>query len=113
MISSRRMDEFLQRLEERYDRIIIDSPPVLAVTDAVVLSGKVDGTIVVVKANETNRNAMLKTKEILESVQSSNLIGTILNMVETGKTGGYYYYHHYYGKYGKYGQKHEKQEQTT
>ncbi len=112
LLGSRRMDEFLQKVEERYDRIIIDSPPVLAVTDAVVLSGKVDGTIVVVKANETNRNAMLKTKEILESVQSSNLIGSILNMVETGKTGGYYYYH-YYGKYGKYGQKHKKQEQTT
>ncbi|MFC1548331.1 GumC family protein [Candidatus Omnitrophota bacterium] len=112
LLGSKKMSGLLAQLEERYDRIIIDTPPVLAVTDAVVLSGKVDGTIIVVKAGETNRNAVIKTKEIIESVQSSNLIGAVLNMVETGKTGGHYYYYHYYGKkYGHYGQ--EKKEQTS
>ena len=96
------MDALLEELEGRYDRVIIDTPPVLAVTDAVVLSGKVDGMIVVVRAGETNRNALLKTKEILGSAHGSNLIGVILNMVETGKGGGHYYYYQYYGKYGKY-----------
>jgi len=102
LLGSSKMDELLEELENRYDRVIIDTPPVLAVTDAVVLSGKVDGTIVVVKGGDTNRHALLKTKEILESVHSSNLIGVVLNMVETGKGGGHYYYYQYYGKYGKY-----------
>jgi capsular exopolysaccharide synthesis family protein len=105
LLGSKKMDGLLAQLEERYDRIVIDTPPILAVTDAVVLSGKVDGSILVIRAGETNRNAVLKTKEIIETVQSSNLIGAVLNMVETGKTGGYYYYYHYYGKYGKYGDK--------
>ncbi|MFC1644111.1 polysaccharide biosynthesis tyrosine autokinase, partial [Candidatus Omnitrophota bacterium] len=110
LLGSKKMNELLQTLEGRYDRIIIDSPPVLAVTDAVVLSGKVDGSIIVVRAGETNRNAVLKTREIMESLAASNVIGVILNMVETGKTGGHYYYYHYYGKYGKYGHKDEKKQ---
>ncbi|MFH1879153.1 MAG: polysaccharide biosynthesis tyrosine autokinase [Candidatus Omnitrophota bacterium] len=108
LLGSQRMNDLLRQLEDKYDRIIIDTPPVLAVTDAVVLSGKVDGTIVVIKAGETNRNAVSKTKEILESVKSANLIGAVLNMVEVANAGGYYYYYHYYGKYGKYGHKQVK-----
>ncbi|MBU1656560.1 MAG: CpsD/CapB family tyrosine-protein kinase, partial [Candidatus Omnitrophica bacterium] len=114
LLGSKKMDALLEKLEKRYDRIIIDSPPVLAVTDAVVLSGRVDGTILVVKCGETHRNAALQSKEILESVKSSNVIGAVLNMVEKGKTGGYYYYQ-YYGKYGKYGHDYEgsKQKKTS
>ncbi len=102
LLGSKKMDNLLKELEEKHDRIIIDTAPVLAVTDSVVLSSKVDGTIVVVKAGDTNRNAVLKTKEILQSVHSSNLIGVVLNMVNTTKSGSHYYYYHYYGKYGEY-----------
>jgi polysaccharide biosynthesis transport protein len=101
LLGSKKMEALLEELEKKYDRIIIDSPPVLAVTDAVVLAGKVDGTILVVKCGETHRNAALQSKEILGSVESSNVIGAVLNMVEKNQTSGYYYY---YGKYGKYGQ---------
>ncbi len=107
LLGSKRMDKLIEELEERYDRVIIDTPPVLAVTDAVVLSGKVDGSIIVVRSGETNRNALLRTKEIMSTIKPSGLIGVVLNMVEMQKTGGYYYYHHYYGKYGKYGHKEE------
>ena len=104
LLGSKKMDELLRKLADRYDRIIIDTPPVLAVTDAVVLGGKVDGVIVVVRFGETNRNAVLKTKEILETVPNTNIIGAVLNMVEAMKSGGYHYYYHYYGKkYGHYG----------
>lgn len=109
LLSLKKVDELIEELGTKYDRIIIDSPPVLAVTDAVVLSGKVDGTIVVVKAGETHRNAVFQVREIMKSVKSSDLIGVILNMVETEKTGGYYHYYHYYGKYGKYGHKREEE----
>jgi capsular exopolysaccharide synthesis family protein len=104
LLGSKKMDTLLDELKHRYDRVIIDTPPVLAVTDAVVLSGKVDGAVVVVKANETNRNAVLKTKEFLSSIQTAHVLGTVLNMVETGRSGGHYYYYKYYGKkHGKYG----------
>ena len=102
LLGSKKMDKLIKDLEEKYDRIIIDTAPVLAVTDSVVLSSKVDGTIVVIKAGDTNRNAVLKTKEILQSVHASNLIGVVLNMVDTAKNGSQYYYYHYYGKYGEY-----------
>ncbi|MDP8299590.1 MAG: polysaccharide biosynthesis tyrosine autokinase [Candidatus Tantalella remota] len=109
LLGSKKMDELLKKLGEKYDRILVDTPPVLAVTDAVVLSGKVDGVVVVVRAGETNRNAVLKTKEILEHVNSSEIIGTVLNMVETARGGGYHYYYHYYGKkYGHYGEDADK-----
>ena len=71
-------------------------------TDAVVLVGKVDAAIIVVKAGQTNRNAAAKTKEILEATGASNVIGAVLNMVKTARSGGHYYYYQYYGKYGKY-----------
>lgn len=104
LLGSMRMDEFLVTAGQKYDRIIIDTPPILAVTDAVILSGKVDGAILVVKAGDTNRNAALKTKEIIETVQTANIVGVVLNMVDVARSGGYYYYHHYYGKkYGHYG----------
>ncbi|MFC1570826.1 GumC family protein [Candidatus Omnitrophota bacterium] len=111
LLGSGKMVELLEELELRYDRVIIDTPPVLAVTDSVILSGKVDGTIIVVRAGETNRNAVVKTKEILGTVLTSNLIGVVLNMVEITKSGGYYYYYHYYGKkYGHYGEENQKTE---
>lgn len=104
LLGSKKMEEFLADLEKKYDRIIFDTPPVLAVTDAVVLSGKVDGVVIVVKAGETHKNAILRAKELLESARASNILGAVLNMVEHGKTSGYYYYYRqYYGKkYGKY-----------
>jgi polysaccharide biosynthesis transport protein len=104
LLGSRKIQEFLAFLEEKYDRVIIDSSPVLAVTDSVVLSGKVDGVILVVKAGYTHKNAAIKVKEILETVKTASILGVVLNMVETGKSGGhYYYYSQYYGKHhGKY-----------
>jgi len=83
---------------ERYDRVIIDSPPVLAATDPVVLSSKVDGVIVVVKSSETEKKALVRVVELINTVGSNQLMGVVLNMADkNGISGGYYYY---YGKYG-------------
>jgi capsular exopolysaccharide synthesis family protein len=101
LLGSSKMDKLLDELQGKYDRIILDTAPVLPVTDAVVLSCKVDGTVVVIKAGETHRAAILKAKEILTSVSASNLIGVVLNMVDTSKSGSYHYYY-YYSKYKDY-----------
>ncbi|MFA6637164.1 MAG: polysaccharide biosynthesis tyrosine autokinase [Candidatus Omnitrophota bacterium] len=104
LLGSVKMAELLKDTASKFDRIIIDAPPALAVTDPVILSGMVDGTIIVIRANETNRHAVLKAKEMIEEVKSSRIIGAVLSMVETERTGGHYYYYRYYGKkYGHYG----------
>ncbi|KJJ84490.1 chain-length determining protein [Candidatus Omnitrophus magneticus] len=101
LLGSGKMTTFLEDIDKKYDRIIIDSPPVLAVTDAVILSGKVDGTIIVARASHTHRHAICQAKELIETVDTAHIVGMILNMVSINIGSGYYYY--YYGKYGKYG----------
>lgn len=89
--------EVLDRLNEVYDLVIIDSPPVVAVTDAVVLSGDVDGVILVIKSFKVARDLVLQAKRQLTDV-NARLIGVILNDFDIQrKSYGYYYYYTYYG----------------
>ena len=86
------MVDLLQQLKEIADVIIFDSPPVLAVTDAVVLSSRVDGIILVTKAKHTRRNAVRQTIEKLEHV-GGRVLGSVLNQVsQRGDYGSYAYY---------------------
>ena len=100
LLSSKAMDDLLNKVRDNFDIILIDTPPVIAVTDAAVLSTKVDGTIIVVKANETRREAFERAKGLLESV-NANFFGTVLNSIKAdGKYGSSYYYYYYYSYYG-------------
>ena len=92
MLSSQRMIEFLQRLKEKADIIIFDSPPVLAVTDATVLSSRADGVILVAQAKRTRRDA---TKQVINRLDhvGANVLGCVLNQV-SGK-GDYSHYSYY------------------
>ena len=77
--------------------MIIDSPPVVAVTDAVVLSGDVDGVIMVIKSFKVAKDLVLQAKRQLVDVDA-RLIGVILNDFDIQrKSYGYYYYYTYYG----------------
>lgn len=87
----------LDRLNEVFDLVIIDSPPVVAVTDAVVLSGDVDGVVMVIKSFKVARDLVLQAKRQLTDVDA-RLIGVILNDFDIQrKSYGYYYYYTYYG----------------
>jgi succinoglycan biosynthesis transport protein ExoP len=87
----------LDRLNEVFDLVIIESPPVVAVTDAVVLSTDVDGAIIVIKAFKTVKDLVLQAKRQLVDVDA-RLIGVILNDFDIQrKSYGYYYYYTYYG----------------
>ncbi len=105
-------DEFaavVSDLASRYDRLIFDSPPVIAVTDAMVLTRLVDGVILVVKCGKTLRDVALQAKKQLMDVKA-RVLGSIINDLDLdNKEYGsyYYYYYHRYGYY--YG---EKEEQT-
>ena len=75
------MEEILAVLSQRADTVLFDAPPVIAVTDAAVLSSKVDGVLLVINAGGTKRDHAQKAKALLEKV-NANLVGAVLNNVK-------------------------------
>ena len=94
LLGSKKMEALLEKLSGMYDRIILDTPPILAATDAVVLSAKTDGVIFVVKAGSTPYPAAIRSLNYLTSVHA-NIFGTVLNMVRPNQHGDYHYYYPY------------------
>lgn len=98
LLSSDRMEDILANLKDEYDYILIDSPPVLSVTDAMVLSGIVDGVVLVVAAGQTPIEAIKTSQKSLEKVKA-NILGVILSKAEFNKNAYYYYQYDYsYGE---------------
>ncbi len=91
MLGSKAMTTFLEEMKKHFDYIIMDTPPIGAVTDSQVLSTKVDGTILVVKAGTTKKDVVMNSVNAIKKV-NGNLIGTVLNGVEQSKNKYYYYY---------------------
>jgi len=91
LLSSQAMGDFLEAAYEKYDLVIFDTPPVLAVTDAQVLANKCDGTILVVNSGNTEIEAAQKAKELLQSAKGK-LIGVVLNNRKLKESNHYYYY---------------------
>ncbi|MDF0479330.1 CpsD/CapB family tyrosine-protein kinase [Vagococcus sp. PNs007] len=91
LLGSRRMEELIKEMEEEFDLVIFDMPPVVAVTDAQIMSSKVDGTILVVREQISNKSALLKAKSLLEMV-NANVLGVVYNGSTRSKDQGYYYY---------------------
>ena len=105
MLGSTRMADLLAELRKRYDRILIDSPPITAVTDSVILSKYVDGVVLVIRAGDTVREVAKNALNQLQAV-CAHILGGILNAVDIGKDKYYYYYyyqyyHYYYGDDGE------------
>ena len=95
ILQSKKMRNFMEVIKEYYDYIFIDSPPVGIVTDASILAQYVDGTILLVAANEADIEATKIAKERLEGV-NANILGAILNKFEADSK-SYGYYNYYYG----------------
>ncbi|MBE6059371.1 MAG: CpsD/CapB family tyrosine-protein kinase [Clostridium sulfidigenes] len=91
MLSSKAMTSLLEVLKESFDYIIIDTPPVQAVTDSQILSTKADGTILVVRAERTKKESVQNAVNLLKKV-NANIIGTVLNGVDASRNKYYYYY---------------------
>jgi succinoglycan biosynthesis transport protein ExoP len=89
--------QLLERLKQQFDRVIIDSPPIVAVTDAAVLSTRVDGTILVIRASKTTRDLARNGARALKDV-GGRFVGVVLNAVELGRR-RYGAYHYYYRRY--------------
>ena len=97
LLASSNMRDLLSELREKYDHIVMDTPPTLSVTDAVVLSQRVDAIILVIRANKTTKQALRRSRDILMQV-NAKITGVLLNAVDLTSP-DYYYYYEYQGKY--------------
>jgi polysaccharide biosynthesis transport protein len=101
LLGSTRMDEALEILKQKYDYVLLDSPPVIAVTDTMVLARKVDILTLVVKINTVDKAVIKRAKELLENIDVK-ITGAIINGINPRKYyNAYeynYYYYYYYGK---------------
>lgn len=96
LLQTPKMGKLLGELRERFDRIVLDSPPVVMISDAVVLSQMVDGLVFVVKSNQVPRDVIQAAVRRLKDVHAP-LIGVIVNDIDIQRGGyGYHYYYHYY-----------------
>jgi capsular exopolysaccharide synthesis family protein len=99
LLSSTKMDSLMGELRQRYDHLVIDSPPVLLVTDATILSTLVDGVLLVAESRVTPPGALVRAHRTL-GIAGGRVLGVVVNKVDLHK-GGYYYgsYTKYYGAY--------------
>ncbi|MFD2442787.1 CpsD/CapB family tyrosine-protein kinase [Bacillus sp. CGMCC 1.16607] len=88
LLNSETMDILMQELKEKYEFIIFDSPPILAVTDPQILANKCDGVVMVVSSGKTRKDKAIKAKELLEKAKS-HFLGVVVNGVEE-KSSDYY-----------------------
>ena len=101
LLHTERFRKLVVELSRRYDRILFDSPPVAAVTDAMILAGEVDGVILLVKASHTSKDAVVRARRALTDVQA-RIVGAVLNAVDLKAQGAGYYYADY-AQYSHYG----------
>jgi len=100
LLGSKRMHTLLEGLRQDYQRVILDSPPIMAATDAAVLTPVVDGTVLVVRAGNTKRQVAQRAVKLLLDL-NARITGVVLNEIMIGRN-GYYYYDYYYYQYGGY-----------
>lgn len=93
ILNSSRTDAILQELLEKYDYVFIDAPPVLAVTDAAILSTRVDGVVLVVNSGNTRINLAHEACEQFEKA-NARIIGVVLNQVKMSNEDYKYYYYY-------------------
>lgn len=103
LLNSKRMDSLIKALSESFDMVVYDAPPVLSVTDSQILAAKVDGTVIVVRQNMAEKEAVRSTVLALRHV-NANIIGSVMNDITFDGSGYYkygYYGYEYYGKSNK------------
>jgi len=98
ILNSRRMSELIADVKQRFDLILIDSPPILGVSDASVLASEVDLTMIVVQHRKLPRHMLMRVKQAVENVGGS-VIGVVLNNVDVRSDSQYQYYTSYYTYY--------------
>jgi len=96
LLGSAKMKNFIEELKKTYDFIILDTPPIVLVTDAQILAQYTDGCLLVISSGEADRDLVIKAKGLLDKV-NAKILGTVLNKVDSKKK-GYYHYQYEYGE---------------
>jgi polysaccharide biosynthesis transport protein len=99
LLSSHKLTEAIAELRTKFKFVVIDSPPIMAATDAVILSVQTDGVLLVVRSGETPKEAFTRTRDLLMSVKC-HILGVVLNAVDSGAPDYYYSYRYYPYSYG-------------
>jgi succinoglycan biosynthesis transport protein ExoP len=99
LLSSSRLAEAIAELRSKFKFVVIDSPPIMAATDAVILSVRTDGVLLVVRSGETPKEAFTRTRDLLVSVKC-HILGVVLNAVDSSAPDYYYSYRYYPYSYG-------------
>ncbi len=100
LLASTNMRDVLEELRGQYDHIVVDTPPTLSVTDAVVLSPRADAIVLVIRSGQTTKQALRRSRDILTQV-NAKVSGVLLNAVDLSSP-DYYYYYEYKSKYSRY-----------
>ncbi|MBZ5722047.1 MAG: polysaccharide biosynthesis tyrosine autokinase [Acidobacteriia bacterium] len=98
LLASTNMRDVLAELREQYDHIVVDTPPTLSVTDAVIMSTRADAVVLVIRSGQTTKQALRRARDLLAQV-NARVSGVLLNAVDLTSP-DYYYYYEYQGKYG-------------
>jgi capsular exopolysaccharide synthesis family protein len=97
LLQSDRFRQLLAYLVGRYDRVVIDSPPILPITDAAVLATQVDGLVLVTRAFKTTKEHAKQARRTIETI-GGRIFGCVLNAIDLSKVEYKNYYYHYYKK---------------
>jgi capsular exopolysaccharide synthesis family protein len=106
LLGSSIFKSMIESLDEQFDHIVLDAPPILGFADSVILATSVDGTILVVQGGKTPKETLQRAKDVLSQV-NARILGVVINRVNIRRSGydgyGYYYYryHSYYGEKSK------------
>ncbi|KQO15779.1 CpsD/CapB family tyrosine-protein kinase [Paenibacillus algorifonticola] len=92
MLASKRMDQLLEKMKEHYDIIIVDTPPIMVVTDAQIVASKSDGVVLVIDSGTVKKEVAIKAKASLEHVKA-RILGVVLNKIKRSSSEGYLYYY--------------------
>ncbi|MEK7774089.1 MAG: polysaccharide biosynthesis tyrosine autokinase, partial [Deltaproteobacteria bacterium] len=94
LVESKKMHQLIKDMEEAYDLVILDTPPILAASDAVIFGGCAGGVILLIESGKAKKKHISDTMDLL-SKAGINVIGAVLNKVSTGRHSYYYYYQQY------------------
>jgi len=100
LLGSQLMSDYLAQWRQSFDHVVMDTPPALTVTDAVVLSGRADAVVMVIRAGQTTKQALHRIQDLFCQV-GVRITGVVVNAIDLHSSDSYYYGDYYYGsKYG-------------
>ena len=98
MLSRNQFKDLIEKLRLSFDRIIVDTPPLLGIADSLLISKAVDGQIFVIRADQTTQRDVATASEILHQ-SGAQVYGFVLNCVNLKSLENHYYYGSYYSRY--------------